>query len=477
MPMIDDSVTPSKVTPVGFGVLDPESLQRLHQAGLTVLERVGIDVHDELALRQLAQAGAKVDGVRVRFPVELVEQAVATAPGSFPLPGRAGDGSLDRTVAPGSGLFGNGTDCLYFRDTASGERRRAVLDDVVATAAACEQLENLDFVMSGVLPADAPLERIDLAQFAAMLKGTRKPLVIAPATAGETVPAMLEMAELAGRGDSFAVLGMSNPPLMLDASCLGKARACGAGGVPFICGPADQLGTTAPASVAGAVTLGHAETLAALVVHQLSAPGAPFVYGVGAGGPFDMRTLVDVWVSAEGALAGAASVQLAAALGLPTWDYAGCGDAKTLDGQLSVELAVTILTAFQNGSSMYHDVGEFEAGVQNSIETLVLGDVLIGLGRRLLAGITVTDETLQLDDIEAVGPGGSFLGRPYTRRHHRDVWRSPLFDTTLYEHWVEAGSSTLEERLREAALDLVERREPVLDDVVAARLDTYWRQA
>ena len=126
---------------------------------------------------------------------------------------------------------------------------------------------------------------------------------------------------------------------------------------------------------------------------------------------------------------------------------------------------------------MYHDVGEFEAGVQNSIETLVLGDTLIGFGRRLLAGITVDDETLQLDDIEAVGPGGSFLGRPYTRRHHRDVWRSPLFDTTLYEHWVEAGSSTLEERLREAALDLVERREPVLDDVVAARLDTYWRQA
>jgi trimethylamine--corrinoid protein Co-methyltransferase len=475
MPTIDDPLTPPKVTPVGFGALEPESLQRLHQAALTVLERVGIDVHDELALGQLVKAGARVDGVRVRFPAELIDQAVAAAPGSFPLSGRAGDGSLDRTVAPGGGLFGNGTDCLYFRDTASGDRRRAVLDDVVATAAACERLDNIDFVMSGVLPADAPLERIDLAQFAALLKGTRKPLVIAPATAGETLPAMLEMAELAGRRDSFAVLGMSNPPLMLDASCLGKARACAAAGVPFICGPADQMGATAPASVAGAVAIGHAETLAALVVHQLSAPGAPFVYGVGAGSVFDMRAFVDVWMSAEGALADTASVQLAGALGLPTWDYAGCGDAKTLDGQVWVELAVTTITAFQNGASMYHDVGEFEAGVQNSIETLVLGDALIGLGRRLLAGITVDDETLQVGDIEAVGPGGSFLGRPYTRRHYRDAWSSPLFDTTTYEQWVGAGSSTLEERLHETAVDLAERREPVLDDAVAARLDTYWR--
>ena len=165
-----------------------------------------------------------------------------------------------------------------------------------------------------------------------------------------------------------------------------------------------------------------------LIVHQLEKPGAPFVYGIGAGSAFDMRTFVDVWMSPEGILAGAASMQLATGLGLPTWDYAGYCDAKSLDAQLAVELAATTLSAGQSGASMYHDVGEFESGVQNSLESVVLGDVMAGFARRLRAGFVVDDETLQLDDIEAVGPGGSFLSRPYTRRRHRDAWRSPVFD-------------------------------------------------
>jgi trimethylamine--corrinoid protein Co-methyltransferase len=465
------------VAPAGCGALSAEALDRLQRAGLTVLERVGVEVRDEPSLGLLAKSGARVKGTRAHIPKELVDRAVSTVPGRFTLPGRASDGSLDLEVAPGSGLFGNGTDCLYFRDAASGERRRALLADVETIATACERLPNIDFVMSGVLPADAPLERVDLAQFAAMLKGTRKPLVIAPATAGETLPAMLEMAGRAGRCESFAVLGMSNPPLVLDGSCLGKARACGAAGVPFICGPANTLGATGPASVAGAIALGHAETLAVLVAHQLATPGAPFVYGVGAGSAFDMRTFVDVWMSPEGMLADAAAVQLATARGLPTWGYAACGDGKILDGQLATELAVTTLYAAQTGASLYHDVGELEAGVQNSLESLVLGDTLVGLARRLLAGITVDDEALQLDDIEAVGPGGSFLGRAYTRRHHRDVWSSPLFDTSTFDRWTEAGSHTFEERLHEAALDLMVGRESVVQEGVRAGLDAYWQRA
>jgi trimethylamine---corrinoid protein Co-methyltransferase len=466
----------------GYRVLDDQSLGRLHRAGLAVLERTGVEVRDERALADLARAGARVEGTRARIPAALVEEAVATAPGSFLLSGRAGGDSagdapadLDLEVRPGSGYFGNGTDCLYFRDPASGERRRAVLDDVEQTAAVCELLAGFDFVMSGVLPADVPLETIDLAQFAALLKGTRKPLVISPASAGETLPQMLEMAGLAGRSDSFAVLGMTNPPLILDGSCVGKARACGAAGVPFITGPGDQMGATGPASVAGSVTLGHAETLAVLVLHQLNAPGAPFVYGTGAGSTFDMRTFVDVWSSPEGTAADAVSCQLAISLGLPSWSFAGTSEAKTLDGQWAAETAISTIVAAQMGASLLHDVGEFEAGVQNSLESLVFGDALIGYARRLTAGVRVDDETLQLDDIDAVGPGGSYLARPYTRRHHRDLWRSDLFDTATHEHWVAAGSPVLVDRLRDAVGDILARREPLLDEAVAAQLDSFWR--
>jgi trimethylamine---corrinoid protein Co-methyltransferase len=457
-------------------VLDRNALDRLHRAGLDLLDTVGVRVRDDAALDAFAAAGARVDGTLARIPAGLVEQAVSTAPGAFDLPGRAADGSLDLHVAPGGRLFGNGTDTLYFRDLHTGERRRAVLADVALTAGVCEQLPEIDFVMSGVLPADVPLDGVDLAQFAAMLKATRKPLVTAPAGAGETLAAMCEMAEAAGRAGSFAVLGMTNPPLVLDGSCAGKARACGAAGVPFISGPGGQLGATTPVSVAGAVAVGHAETLAALVLHQLWNPGAPFVYGSGSGGAFDMRTFVDVWIAPEGQMADACAIQLATALGLPSWSYAGGCDSKTIDGQLAAEMAVTTLYAAQTGASLYHDLGEFEAAAQNSIESLVLGDALVGMTRRLLAGVRVDDETLQLEDIAAVGPGGSFLARPYTRAHHRGVWSSPLFDTSGFEAWAADGSRTLQDRLHEAALDLAARCAPVVDEAAAAAIDAYGRR-
>lgn len=465
----------ANVVPVGYGRLSAEALARLHAAGLELLEKVGVDVRDDAALELLEAEGARVEGIRVRIPRQLVERAVTTAPESFVLRGRASDRSLDVTVRPGSGLFGNGTDTLYFRDVASGERRRALLVDVATIAGACELLSEVDFVMSGVLPADVPLEGIELSQFAAMLGATRKPLIISPATAGDTLPRMLAMAELAGDSRSFAVLGMSTPPLQLDSSCLGKARTCGAAGVPFVCAPSDSMGTTAPAAPAGAVAIGHAETLAVLVAHQFWNPGAPFVYGVGSGSVFDMRDLTDVWLSPEGLLADAASCQLAHALGLPTWSYAGGCDSRFLDGQLAVELAVTTIAEAQTRASLYHDLGEYEGGVQNSIESLVLGNEIARLARRLLGGFAVDEDTLQLDDIAKVGPGGTFLSRQYTRRHHRGAWRSTLFDTSSREQWVASGSRSFEERLHEAALELVRCHEPAVDDETATRIDEVRR--
>ena len=105
---------------------------------------------------------------------------------------------------------------------------------------------------------------------------------------------------------------------------------------------------------------------------------------------------------------------------------------------------------------------------------MIFGDTVVGYARRLAEGIVVDDEALQLVDIEAVGPGGSYLGRAYTRAHHRDLWRTPWFDTATHEHWVEAGIQTLADRLRAAATELTARRERILDEAVEARLDALW---
>jgi len=458
----------------GFRPLDEEGYERLHAASLRVLETVGVEVRDERGRTLLDRAGAAVESSRVRIPRQVIEQALESLPKRFTVRGRADDGSLDLDVRLGQRYYGNGTDCLYVLDPLTGERRRAMVDDVETIAAGCELLHNIDFVMSAVLPADAPLATVDLAQFAAMLKGTRKPIVISSAEPGASLPAMIEMAELAGAADSFACLAMSNPPLVLDAVCVGKALACAELGVPFICGPGNQMGATGPASVAGSLAVGHAETLAALTVHQLARPGAPALYGAGGASVMDMRTMVDLWGTPEGVLADAVSCHLAARMGLPSWSFAGTSESKLLDGQWAAEMVSTLLLASLTEGTLFHDVGELEAGVQSSLDSVILGNELIGYARRVLRGIVVDDETLQLDDIAAVGPGGDYLARPYTRAHHREMWRSELFDTAIFDHWQAAGATTLRQRLRERTIDLVRARGPVVDVGTAHVLDAFW---
>ena len=86
-------------------------------------------------------------------------------------------------------------------------------------------------------------------------------------------------------------------------------------------------------------------------------------------------------------------------------------------------------------ATLLHDVGYLESGLQSSYESIYLGDHLVSYARAFMAELPVNDETLALDEIMAVGPGGNHLARPYTRRHFREIWQSDLFDTVVYERW------------------------------------------
>ena len=140
---------------------------------------------DPRGLELLAAAGARVEGTRARIPADVVSGALASAPHTWTVKGRIDDDSLDMVLEDGNTYFGTGPDCLYVGDARSGERRRATLADVEEMAALSERLPNIDFVMSMGLPEDAANETVDLAQFAAMVKGTRKPIVVSSPYGGE----------------------------------------------------------------------------------------------------------------------------------------------------------------------------------------------------------------------------------------------------------------------------------------------------
>ena len=260
--------------------LDDEGCAAVHDATLRVLGTTGVEVQHGEMLARLAAAGAKVDGSRARIPAGMIEDALPAAPRHFALASRAGTSPLELTSGPVH--YGSGSDCIYVVGPRARDRRRGVLDDVEEMAALQEKLGNIDYVLSMVHPHELPAADAPVAQFAAMLRGTSKPLIMVPEDARH-LEAFKAMAEACGAGDSWAIYAMPTPPLTHGRDSVDRLVGCARLGIPMVYASAFLPGATAPASVAGCVLLANAEMLSGLVIAQLAAPGAPFVYGTAQG--------------------------------------------------------------------------------------------------------------------------------------------------------------------------------------------------
>ncbi len=432
-------------------VWNENDCRRLHGATLDLLADTGVDVMYGPARELFRAAGASVDGRRVRIPARLVDAALDSAPHDWLLKPRGGE-TAPLALRDGEMYFGTGSDLLYVRDPDSGERRRARVADVEGMAALCEHLPNIDFVMSMGLPEDLPRELDDIGSVAAMMRGTRKPLIVAPRD-GTVLARMQEMARLCGETESFAIYAMPSPPLQHDPDALTKVIACAELHIPLIYCPAPNAGATGPRSIAGVVLVGNAEVLSGLVLHQLVNAGAPFVYGAG-GSIMDMRTMTDPYAAPENATAMQCCCDLARHYKLPSFSYAATSDAKMLDEQWSADAALTTLFGALSRATLLHDVGYLESGLQSSYESIVLGDELAGYVRAFVREAPVNDETLALGEIEAVGPGGSFLATKYTRQHYREFWMADLLDHSVHDRWAAAGGKTLRQRVHARVQEL-----------------------
>ncbi len=450
-------------------IWDDDACRHVHKATLEVLAETGIEVRYAPAAEFFAKAGAHVDGTRVRIPAELVDAALKTASRDWTIKPRGG--AAEPIVLDAAHTYcGTGSDVLYVCDPETRKRRRVRRADVEGMAALCEKLPNIDFVMSMGLPEDAPQAIDDLVQVDAMLRGTRKPLIVAPRD-GHILGRMREMAALAGEADSFGIYAMPVPPLLFDEDGASKVIACAELSIPLIWAPAPNAGTTAPASVAAVIVVADAEVLAGLVLSQAVRPGAPFVWGAGVGA-MNMRTMNEVYSSADVFRGHQAQTDLARWYDLPSFAYAAHTDSKVLDEQWSAEAALTAILGRLSRGTLLHDVGYLECGLQCSYESIVFGDHLLGWAKAFMAPLAVDDEALALDEIAAVGPGGNHLARPYTRKHFRRIWQSDLFDTTRHDAWEAGGSKTLLDRLRARVAEL--RSAPrafELPDDVKAGLD------
>jgi len=447
-----------------FAVLSDSQLQDLHLAALEVLRRTGIRFHHQEALDMLKEAGTFVsDGNLVKFPARLVEDAIASTPGRIVMCNRDGEPAM---FLEGTRVyFGTGSDCPNFLDPETGEHREFTQADLINAYRLCDALPNIHFVMSVGIPSDVDATLTYDIQMALMLEHTTKPIVFVTNDRASCQRAIDMAAAVAGGYDALAeqqhILLYSEPssPLQQSGTAVDKLLLMAEYQLPVIHSPGPLMGGTAPITMASGLAMSLAEILSALVVHQLKRRDAPFVFGAGLH-HMDMGAAQICYASPEFQLTKAAIAELGRWYGIPTWGYAGCSDAKVMDEQAALEAMLSVLMAKLSGANLVHDVGYVESGLATSFEMIVLTDELIAMTDHIMKGIEVSDDTLMVNELDKVGPGGHFLDTEQTLKRFREFWFPSLLDRKRRPQWLEAGAITLGQRLNTRVKEIIKEHRP-----------------
>jgi trimethylamine--corrinoid protein Co-methyltransferase len=447
-----------------LAVLTESQIQELHLAALGVLRRTGVEFLHRGAVELLREAGAFVyDGNLVKFPAAMVEDAIASAPSRIVMCDRDGEAAM---YLEGTRVyFGTGSDCLNIIDPETGEHRRFTEADLIDGYRLVDALPNIDFVMSMGIPSDVEVSLQYDTQMALMLEYTAKPKVFVTNDGASCQRAIDMAAALAGGYEALAerphILLYSEPssPLQQSETAVEKLLLMAEYALPVLHAPAVLAGATAPITMAGSLVQGLAEALSGLVLHQLKKRGAPFAFGA-AMAHLDMRAIQSPYVAPEAQLGNVAMAQIGRWYGMPTWGFAGCSDSKVLDEQAAVEALFAVLVAQLSGTNLAHDVGYLESGLTTSFEMVVLSDELIAMTDQLMKGIEVSKDTLLVEEIDRVGPGGHYMKTAETVKRFRDYWFPGLLSRKTRERWLEAGGLTLGQRLSERVKEITAEHEP-----------------
>jgi trimethylamine--corrinoid protein Co-methyltransferase len=193
------------------------------------------------------------------------------------------------------------------------------------------------------------------------------------------------------------------------------------------------------------------------VIAQLKREGAPILLSGGTQDMLDMRTMLDIYAAPQNRVL---CVEMAHYYGLPIFGLGGASDSKTPDQQAAAEVAFSLLTETLAGTHLVHDVGYLEGGMTNSLEMIVMADEMIRWVKEFMRGEIVNEETLALDWIDQVGPGGDFMALDHTRNHFREDWYPNLFNRKNYDSWVSQGKPTLRDQAIEEITRILKEHQP-----------------
>ncbi len=447
--------------------LTEEQVRRIHEASLTVLERTGIRVDNEEVLALFRKGGAWVDGNRVRIPHAMVEEAVDKVPSQVLLAGRDPAHDLlleDKRVYAGTG--GSPTQVL---DPGAETVRPGTLSDLADLVRLADALEHVDFIVIPLYPTDVPKEEVPVNRFYTSLINTTKH-VMGGMDSVRGAEQVLEMGmRIAGSLEALqerpfisCITSWMVSPLHLDDRVVDILLYWCRNGLPLVLSSAPMAGSSAPITLAGTLVQLNAEQLSGIVLTQLVRSGTPVLAGY-IPGVADMRTGGYLGGAVEFGMMQAAAAQMAQFYGVPIYGSGGMTDSKLPDQQAGYEKMVTLMLAALGGCNyIHHAVGMITNMNSVSLEQAVIDDELVGMVMRVLRGIEVTDETLAVEVIERVGPGGNFLIDHHTIQFMRFEHFFPkVGDRRNRTLWEEEGKLDTRARAAARAKRLLREHQPL----------------
>ncbi|PQV55525.1 trimethylamine--corrinoid protein Co-methyltransferase [Defluviimonas denitrificans] len=469
--------------------LTQEGMARIHEAALDALEVIGLSQAPASGVEIMTRAGAiQGDDGRLRFPRALVEDMLALAARDLTLFGR--DPKHDLHLTGTNVHFGTAGAAVHIVDLETNTYRDSTAQDLYDAARITHALDNVHFFQRAMVARDvADNLEMDLNTLYACCSGTTKHVGTSFSDPSHVAPCFEMIHRLAGGEGKWRerpFISNSNcfvvPPMKFaEESCV-TMEACIRGGMPVLLLSAGQAGATAPAPIALAIVQAVAECLAGVVYVNAMAPGHPAIFGTW---PFvsDLRTGAMSGGSAEQALLTAGCAQMHRFYNLPGGAAAGISDAKLPDMQAGWEQAITNTLAGLSGLNMvYEAVGMHASLLGFCLESLVLGDDILGQVLRCIRGIDVTEDSTSIEAMKSVclGGPGHYLGSEQTLKLMQTEYVYPALGNRMSpKEWVEADRPMLLDKAIARKNDILSKAgmqvDPQLDAAIRADYNIYFR--
>ena len=466
---IPESERPVKPGQMGgrYQPLTQPEVERIHQAALDALEKIGIGDAIPSCRELVSNAGGSVDeNGRILFPRAMVEDVIAHAARDIVLPGQ--DPRHDMEISGERTYFGTAGAAVHVVDPITGEYRESLLQDLYNSARIVNEMEHIHFFQRCMIPRDVVEPReMDFNTCYASVSGTSKHVgtsFVDPAHADECID-MLEIiagGEKNWRERPFVSCSCCHvvPPLRFGEDASKVLETCVRRGMPILLLSALQAGATGPASLAGSVVQSVAEVLAGLVYVNLLSPAHPAIFGTW---PFvsDLRTGAMTGGSGEQAVLMAACGQMGRFYDLPTGTAAGMADAKVPDAQSGYEKAYTDALAGHSGANLIYESAGMHASLLGCcLESFVIDNDMLGAINRTIRGIEVTEDSLSLEAMRSVcldGPG-HYLGHEQTLALMQTDYVYPeIGNRQSPMEWNDAGRPSLIAQAQDRVEDILGR--------------------